>query len=728
MITGKRSASQPTLDSTPMSGCSRNSHIRLATATDVAIVDVKMKRKTARPRRYLSASTARPMPSDEADRHGQQGELDGDPEGVEELVAAGDVDVLVPAVGHAVLALGVAAHVPEPDRLDQRVDRRRAPRITADGAIISKPIGRSRQRLPRRLGHDPTVGDARPTPRCPAVSPSECFLHRSVWRGGHLQETLRWARTGGTVATNLPAVDPETVSPPAEPDLDAIAADLAAVETALDELEAGTFRRRRQSRRRREPRPRRRRGRRRHRARRARRGRRAQGLEGDDVALAPDVEDDGAQRHPLRRHPRPAHRHAGRAPRRARHAVRHPHRRGRRQGARRDEGRADEGRPARQLHRRGPARRGPAGARRRCRPTPRRWRRRSPPRSSRPSSAAPPEQVFRRWDDLPVAAASIGQVHRAETKDRREVAVKVQFPGVGAAIEEDLDGAEVMYPVFSALALNGLDARGLVDELRARMREELDYRLEAGNLAEFARHFAGHPWVRIPALVPELSTVAGADDRVGRRHVVGRVRGDGLAGDQGPRRRGHLALRPALDHAPRRVQRRPAPRQLPLPPRRQRHVPRLRARQALDARRVGAARAEPRRHRRAPRPGPARRRRWSSPASSPRATASTRSRSTTTCRARTGRTSSTSSRSPGTGCATRWGASSTSTAPRRGHRQAQHAAELRHPRPRRVGRQRDPRQAQRAQPVAGDAPRVPHGRPAGDRARRRRAAWRVGAV
>jgi predicted unusual protein kinase regulating ubiquinone biosynthesis (AarF/ABC1/UbiB family) len=116
-----------------------------------------------------------------------------------------------------------------------------------------------------------------------------------------------------------------------------------------------------------------------------------------------------------------------------------------------------------------------------------------------------PEQVFRRWDDLPVAAASIGQVHRAAATDGREVAVKVQFPGVGSAIEEDLDGAEVMYQVFSALALNGLDARGLVDELRARMREELDYRLEADNLAEFGRHFAGHPWVRIPALVPELS-------------------------------------------------------------------------------------------------------------------------------------------------------------------------------------------------------------------------------
>jgi predicted unusual protein kinase regulating ubiquinone biosynthesis (AarF/ABC1/UbiB family) len=118
---------------------------------------------------------------------------------------------------------------------------------------------------------------------------------------------------------------------------------------------------------------------------------------------------------------------------------------------------------------------------------------------------APPESIFRRWDDLPVAAASIGQVHRADTKDRRDVAVKVQFPGVSEAIEEDLDGAEVMYTVFSAVALNGLDARGLVDELRARMREELDYRLEARNVIEFAHHFAGHPWVRIPAVLPELS-------------------------------------------------------------------------------------------------------------------------------------------------------------------------------------------------------------------------------
>jgi predicted unusual protein kinase regulating ubiquinone biosynthesis (AarF/ABC1/UbiB family) len=119
---------------------------------------------------------------------------------------------------------------------------------------------------------------------------------------------------------------------------------------------------------------------------------------------------------------------------------------------------------------------------------------------------APPERVFLDWTDLPVAAASIGQVHRAITPDGRDVAVKVQYPGVHEAIESDLDAAEAMYAMFSMMMLKGLDAKGLVDELRARMREELDYHLEARNLAEFARHFAGHPWVRVPNLVPELST------------------------------------------------------------------------------------------------------------------------------------------------------------------------------------------------------------------------------
>jgi len=64
----------------------------------------------------------------------------------------------------------------------------------------------------------------------------------------------------------------------------------------------------------------------------------------------------------------------------------------------------------------------------------------------------------------------------------------------------------VMYAMFSAMMLKGLDAKGLVDELRDRMREELDYRLEARNITEFEYRFQGHPWVRIPKLVPEFST------------------------------------------------------------------------------------------------------------------------------------------------------------------------------------------------------------------------------
>jgi predicted unusual protein kinase regulating ubiquinone biosynthesis (AarF/ABC1/UbiB family) len=116
----------------------------------------------------------------------------------------------------------------------------------------------------------------------------------------------------------------------------------------------------------------------------------------------------------------------------------------------------------------------------------------------------PPEKVFLDWEDMPVAAASIGQVHRAVTHDGRDVAVKVQYPGVHEAIESDLDAAEVMYAMFSSMMLKGLDAKGLVDELRERMREELDYSIEASNVAEFEARFQGHPWVRIPHLVPDL--------------------------------------------------------------------------------------------------------------------------------------------------------------------------------------------------------------------------------
>jgi predicted unusual protein kinase regulating ubiquinone biosynthesis (AarF/ABC1/UbiB family) len=117
-----------------------------------------------------------------------------------------------------------------------------------------------------------------------------------------------------------------------------------------------------------------------------------------------------------------------------------------------------------------------------------------------------PHDLFLDWSDLPVAAASIGQVHRAVLRDGRVVAVKVQYPGIDTAMGSDLANAELLYAMFSAVALKSLDVKGLVDELRVRMLDELDYRLEASCQADFADRYRGHPFVRVPDVVPELST------------------------------------------------------------------------------------------------------------------------------------------------------------------------------------------------------------------------------
>lgn len=119
---------------------------------------------------------------------------------------------------------------------------------------------------------------------------------------------------------------------------------------------------------------------------------------------------------------------------------------------------------------------------------------------------AAPQKIFLDWQESPIAAASVGQVHRAITRDGRDVAVKIQYPGVGDAIETDLNNTEGLYRLVGAFALKGLDTKGLVDELRSRMRDELDYRLEADNQREFAAHFEGHPFVSIPAVVAATST------------------------------------------------------------------------------------------------------------------------------------------------------------------------------------------------------------------------------
>jgi predicted unusual protein kinase regulating ubiquinone biosynthesis (AarF/ABC1/UbiB family) len=116
-----------------------------------------------------------------------------------------------------------------------------------------------------------------------------------------------------------------------------------------------------------------------------------------------------------------------------------------------------------------------------------------------------PEELFDTWDPVPIASASIGQVHRAITRDGRAVAVKVQYPGVGEAIRSDLASAGL---VFGGLGMMfpGLEPGPLVAELRARLVEETDYRLEARNQQLFADYFDGHPFIAVPQVVHELST------------------------------------------------------------------------------------------------------------------------------------------------------------------------------------------------------------------------------
>lgn len=118
---------------------------------------------------------------------------------------------------------------------------------------------------------------------------------------------------------------------------------------------------------------------------------------------------------------------------------------------------------------------------------------------------APPERLFYEFSHEPVAAASIGQVHKATLFDGTPVAVKLQYPGIDVAIRADLDNAFVLYNAAKMMA-PGIEPGPMVDELRARMLEELDYRLEATNQETFGAAYAGHPWVRIPAVHRELST------------------------------------------------------------------------------------------------------------------------------------------------------------------------------------------------------------------------------
>jgi predicted unusual protein kinase regulating ubiquinone biosynthesis (AarF/ABC1/UbiB family) len=104
---------------------------------------------------------------------------------------------------------------------------------------------------------------------------------------------------------------------------------------------------------------------------------------------------------------------------------------------------------------------------------------------------------FRSIEPMPAAAASIGQVHRAVWHDGRTVAIKVQYPGADDALRSDLRQIGRLSRVFAPLA-GGMDVKPLVEELTARVGEELDYRLEAESQQQAATGFAGNPEFFVP--------------------------------------------------------------------------------------------------------------------------------------------------------------------------------------------------------------------------------------
>ncbi|BBY66802.1 putative ABC transporter ATP-binding protein [Mycolicibacterium helvum] len=117
-------------------------------------------------------------------------------------------------------------------------------------------------------------------------------------------------------------------------------------------------------------------------------------------------------------------------------------------------------------------------------------------------------EQFADFTDQPMAAASIGQVHRAVLHDGRQVAVKIQYPGVARAIRDDLANTELLatFLRFTAAASGmKMDVRSVAREAAARISEEVDYRHEAATITAFSELYRGHPFIRVPEVVTEMS-------------------------------------------------------------------------------------------------------------------------------------------------------------------------------------------------------------------------------
>ncbi|WP_430333973.1 ABC1 kinase family protein [Rhodococcus sp. ACT016] len=117
----------------------------------------------------------------------------------------------------------------------------------------------------------------------------------------------------------------------------------------------------------------------------------------------------------------------------------------------------------------------------------------------------PISEVFADFDPDAVAAASIGQVYRARLHDGRDVAVKVQYPGIDAAIRADMKNLTMFLKIWKS-TVPTLSTPALLNELRLNFEGELDYEREARTQHQIARLYADHPFIAVPDSLPELST------------------------------------------------------------------------------------------------------------------------------------------------------------------------------------------------------------------------------
>jgi len=161
---------------------------------------------------------------------------------------------------------------------------------------------------------------------------------------------------------------------------------------------------------------------------------------------------------------------------------------------------------------------------------------------------APPEERFAKWDDTPLAAASLGQVHAAEDADGRRFAVKVQYPGVAEALRDDLTSASLLRRIVGDELGAGAAAEALAT-MREQLLGELDYVAEARWLERFARAFIGDPTIVIPRVDATRSTARVLTmDRLDGRAIADLAEDDAEARRRGARAIFRFAFGAPLQH------------------------------------------------------------------------------------------------------------------------------------------------------------------------------------